>query len=209
MSTETGSQISRGDSAYIMMTCVWMLLMTIPGLALYFGGMVRSQIVMVAGMQGLTITCIISFLWLCVGYSLCFAPSSGRGGNGFIGDASRMWLMGLEKQSTHCLSPTIPESVFCVRQLMFAILTPALICGGFAHRMKYKSMALFMCLWHLFVYCPIAHANWHPNGELMSTFINYHINILFRVLKETRRHRFCWRYHSLMTFMYDFFSSLI
>merc|ERR1719487_559308 len=83
-----------------------------------------------------------------------------------FGDASRFWLEGLTLDSTHQLAPSIPESVFCVFQLSFAIITPSLICGAFADRMKFVSMLLFTGLWHLLVYCPLAHSHWHPSGFL-------------------------------------------
>ena len=113
-------------------------MMTLPGLALYYGGMVRVQHVLSVAMQSVSITCLVTFLWLCVGYSLCFAPVNATKGSPIIGDASRMWLLGLDQYSVHMLAPTIPESVFCVRQLTFAIITPALISGSFANRMKYR-----------------------------------------------------------------------
>eukprot|EP01041_Mallomonas_annulata_P000239 gene239-433_t len=159
-----------GDTAWMLASTALVLMMTMPGLAIYYGGMVRVQNVLATAMQSLSITCMITFLWLCIGYSLCFAPvDKVLKYTRFspIGDASRMWLLGIDMYSSHkLLAPTIPESVFCTYQLTFAIITPALICGSFADRMKYGSMLVFMFFWHILVYCPIAHANWHPNGFL-------------------------------------------
>ena len=121
-------------------------------------------------MQVFSITCLITFLWLCFGYSLAFGPALakpyGSKGTPLFGNASRFWLRGLDVNSYHQLAPSIPESVYCMFQLTFAIITPALICGSFADRMKFAPMMLFITLWHLAVYCPIAHACWHPEGFL-------------------------------------------
>ena len=159
--------LNSGDTAWMLTSTALVLLMTIPGLAIYYGGMVRVQNVLSTAMQSLSITCLITFLWLCVGYSISFAPVDLIRDHAFIGDSSRMWLQGLTVDSAHMLlASTIPESVYCTFQLTFAIITPALICGSFADRMKYESMMVFMTLWHVFVYCPIAHCNWHPEGFL-------------------------------------------
>lgn len=150
------------------------LMMTIPGLGLYYSGMVKVTNVLATVMQSFSITCLITFMWLCWGYSLAFGPADMQGqltgvnkhSSGLIGDGSRLWLMGVNVGSTHFLAPDIPESVFCVFQLNFAIITAALICGAFADRMKYGPMLVFMALWHTAVYCPIAHWNFHQDGFL-------------------------------------------
>jgi len=103
------------------------------------------------------------------GYSLSFAPASAsRPGLPFYGDGSRLWLLGMEVDGVHQSAPTIPESVYCAYQLTYAIITPALIVGSFADRMKYESMLLFTSIWHIIVYCPLAHSMWHPAGILFS-----------------------------------------
>jgi len=160
------SDTNSGDTSWILSSCGLVLSMTLPGLALYYGGMVRSEFVLSTAMQSLSITCIITFAWLCVGYSLSFAPVSSADGDPFIGDATRMWLINMSPDTIHQLAPTIPESVFCIRQLTFAIVTPALMCGSFAYKMKFRAMLIFMTLWHICVYCPVAHASWHPAGFL-------------------------------------------
>ena len=118
-------------------------------------------------MQIFTITCLITFLWLVFGYSLAFSPAQLNGKvNEVYGNADRLWLRGMMTKTSHALAPTIPEAIFCAYQLTFAIITAGLICGSFADRMKYHSMIIFITFWHLIVYCPIAHSNWHPQGWL-------------------------------------------
>ncbi|MDP1965762.1 MAG: ammonium transporter, partial [Reyranella sp.] len=131
------------------------LMMTIPGLALFYGGMVRKKNVLATVMQSFAITCMISVLWLIVGYSLAFTS-----GSTIVGGLSRVFLRGLTLDSVHDLAKTIPESVFICFQLTFAIITPALIAGAFAERMKFSAMMWFMALWSLIVYAPIAHWVW-------------------------------------------------
>ena len=103
------------------------------------------------------------------GYSLSFAPAyPNNHTNELFGDGSRLWLRGMTLRTFHYLAPTIPESVYCTFQLTFAIITAALICGSFADRMKYTSMIIFVTIWHLVVYCPMAHSNWHYQGKSQS-----------------------------------------
>jgi ammonium transporter, Amt family len=130
--------------------------------------MVRIQNVLATAMQIFSITCLISALWMFFGYSLAFAPTtaSSSSSSSIYGDGSRLWLLGMHPQSTHQIAPNIPESLFCSFQMTFAIIAPSLIVGSFADRMKYRPMLVFMALWHLLVYCPIAHSLWHPDGFL-------------------------------------------
>ena len=167
-STTSGTVIDAGDSAWMLASSALVIVMTIPGVALFYGGLVPGARNFVAtAMQTLSITCLISALWLIVGYSLAFAPVDLLvSGPPFFGDFSRAWLLGMNQESVHQLASTIPESVYCMFQLTFAIITPALICGSFVERMKFSSLLIFIGLWHVFVYCPVAHANWHPNGFL-------------------------------------------
>jgi Amt family ammonium transporter len=131
------------------------LMMTIPGLSLFYGGLVRSKNVLSVLMQCFTITCLMSILWMVLGYSLAF----GDGGslNAFIGGTSN-FLLGAIGQETP--SGTIPESVFALFQMTFAVITPALIVGGFAERMKFSAVVLFSCAWLILVYAPICHWVW-------------------------------------------------
>jgi Amt family ammonium transporter len=135
--------------------------MTIPGLALFYGGMVRKMNVLATVMQSFAITCLVTVLWAIVGYSLAFTE-----GTPFIGGLSRFLLTGMTIDSVNDLAKTIPESVYMTFQMTFAIITPALICGAFADRMKFSAMLWFMGLWSLLVYAPIAHWVWGPGGFL-------------------------------------------
>jgi Amt family ammonium transporter len=164
-SRATQETFNSGDTAWMLTSTALVLFMTIPGFMMYYAGMVRSKNVLATVMQIFSISCLIIILWLIFGYSLSFGPASGDG-NIVWGNASRFWLQGLTLNSYHQLAPTIPETVFCAYELMFAIITPALICGAFSDRMSYLPMLLFIGLWHLLVYCPVAHSVWHPSGFL-------------------------------------------
>eukprot|EP01041_Mallomonas_annulata_P014304 gene14304-30436_t len=158
--------IIAGDAAFMLGATALVLSMTIPGLAMYYGGMVRIQNVLTTAMQIFSITCVITILWIILGYSLSLAPVTQTTGISYIGDSSRIWLENMNLQSTHFLAPHVPEVIYCFYQLTFAIITAALICGSFSDRMRYGPMLLFISLWHILVYCPIAHANWHQSGFL-------------------------------------------
>jgi len=160
------TSFDHGDTAWMLTSTALVVMMTIPGLAIYYGGMVRVENVLTTAMQSFSIACLITILWMIVGYSLAFAPSGSSTGNCFIGDTSQMWFRQIKLDSFHQLATTIPETVFCAYQLAFAIITAALICGSFADRMKYGPMLLFIGLWHICVYCPLAHSFWHPSGFL-------------------------------------------
>jgi len=161
------TEINDGDVAWLMTSTALVLFMTMPGLALFYAGMVRSKNVLAVIMQSFTITCLVTLLWLCWGYSLSFSPVEASDVKlPVFGDGDRLWLLGMNLDTVHQLAPTIPESVFCMYQLTFAIITTALITGSFADRMKYESMILFVVFWHTLVYCPTAHAVWHPKGFL-------------------------------------------
>jgi Amt family ammonium transporter len=168
------SKISAGDTAWMLTSTALVLFMTIPGLALFYAGMVRKKNVLATVMQSFAICCLVTIIWTVVGYSLAFTP-----GNSFIGGFSRVFLHGMnyikgDKATTLTVShlaPTIPETVYFVYQLTFAIITPALIAGAFADRMKFSAMLVFMGLWSLVVYSPIAHMVWEPTGWLSAAGI--------------------------------------
>jgi len=127
--------------------------------------MVRDKNVLACTMQVFVICCLITMWWMIFGYSLSFSPAFPNGHiNEVFGDWGRLWLRGMTTRTFHALAPTIPESVYCVYQLTFAIITAALCVGSFADRMKFVPMMIFISLWHLAVYCPLAHANWHFQG---------------------------------------------
>jgi ammonium transporter, Amt family len=148
--------INSGDTAWMLTSTAIVLMMTIPGLALFYGGMVRKMNVLSVVMQSFAITCLITVLWMIIGYSLAF-----KGEGTFIGDFSAFFLAGL---GTESMTATIPETVFMTFQMTFAIITPALITGAFADRMKFSSMLVFTALWSLLVYAPICHMVWTPTG---------------------------------------------
>jgi hypothetical protein len=167
--TPSESFLSSGDTAWMMIATILVFGMSIPGIMLYYAGMVRLQNALSTAMQGFGVAGFITFLWLCFGYSLSFTPihHSDQNSSPIFGDSSRLWLANIiTSGQAHQLAPTIPEVVFCCYQLAFAIITPCLICGAFADRMKYVSVLLSLGLWHLIVYCPMAHSNWHPEGFL-------------------------------------------
>src|ERR1700722_13808831 len=162
------SDINSGDTAWMLTSGALVLMMTIPGLALFYGGMVRKKNILGTLMQSFTIACLVTVLWWVIGYSIAFTPGS----TAYLGGFSRLFLNGMVymhdamKLSVSHLGPTIPETVYAMFQLTFAIITPALICGSFAERMKFSAMLWFMGIWSLVVYCPIAHWVWEPSGWL-------------------------------------------
>ncbi len=144
-----------GDTAWMLTSMALVLMMTIPGLALFYGGMVRKKNVLATVMQSFAITCLVTVLWMVIGYSWAFTD-----GGPYLGGNSRLLLIGMGTDVVSPLAATIPESVYMAFQMTFAIITPALICGAFADRMKFSAMMWFMGLWSLFVYSPIAHWVW-------------------------------------------------
>jgi Amt family ammonium transporter len=155
-------KLDTGDTAWMLTATALVLMMTIPGLALFYGGMVRKQNVLAIMMQSFAITCLVTVLWMIVGYSLAFSE-----GNAIIGGFGNLFLSGLAIDSVNDLAKTIPETVFMTFQMTFAIITPALITGAFADRMKFSAMLWFIGLWLIFVYAPVAHMVW--GGGLMGT----------------------------------------
>ena len=152
---------SSADNAWMLMSAALVLLMTGPGLALFYGGLVRKKNVLSTMMQSFAMMAVISVLWAILLYSLCFAS-----GNSFIGGFGHVFLRGVGAQPNPDYSPTIPHQTFMIYQLMFAIITPALISGAFAERMKFSAMVLFMTLWSMLVYAPMAHMVWGRGGML-------------------------------------------
>ncbi|HEX4199072.1 MAG TPA: ammonium transporter [Caulobacteraceae bacterium] len=148
-------KIDSGDTAWMLTSSVLVLMMTIPGLALFYGGMVRKKNILATLAQSFGATCVITVLWMVVGYSIAFT-GSGK----FIGDFKYIMLAPMGVASVSALAPTIPETVYMFFQMTFAIITPALIAGALADRMKYSAFLLFMAAWLLLVYCPIAHWVW-------------------------------------------------
>ena len=160
------SKINSGDTAWMLTSTALVLLMTIPGLALFYGGMVRKKNVLATVMQSFAITCVVTILWMVMGYSLAFMP-----GSPYLGNLGRFLLNGMsfaagKTVSVSHIAQNVPESVYMMFQMTFAIITPALICGAFADRMKFSAMLWFMGIWSIVVYSPIAHWVWEPSGWL-------------------------------------------
>ena len=150
-----------GDNAWVLVSAALVLLMTGPGLTLFYGGLVRRKNILATMMQSFAMMGLITVLWAIAGYSLAFGH-----GNAFIGGFEHLFLRGVSLSPNPDYAATIPEQTFMVYQLMFAIITPALITGAFAERVKFSSMAVFLCLWSLVVYCPMAHMIWGTGGLL-------------------------------------------
>ena len=161
-------KISAGDTAWMLTSTALVLMMAIPGLALFYGGMVRKKNVLATLMQTFAITCVVTLIWWSIGYSWTFTP-----GSPFLGGTSRAFFNGMtfihdpvNKLSVSHLALTIPETVYAMFQMTFAAITPALIAGAFADRIKFSAMLVFMAAWSLLVYSPIAHMVWEPTGWL-------------------------------------------
>lgn len=146
------ADLNTGNSAWLLTATALVLFMTLPGLSFFYGGLVRSKNVLSVLMQCFAIACLVSILWLFGVYSLTFGE-----GSRWIGDASRLFMIGVQENT---LSGDIPETVFSMFQLTFAIITPALIIGAFAERMKFSSLLIFSALWLIFVYAPVCHWVW-------------------------------------------------
>lgn len=155
--------IDKGDTAWILVCSALVLLMTVPGLALFYGGMVRQRNVLATLLQSFAALCVVSLQWILFGYSLSFGPDKF---GGFIGDLSWAGLRGVGPGPYAAYAATIPHQVFMIFQMMFAAITPALICGAFAERMKFSAFLLFTLLWSTLVYDPIAHWVWSEGGFL-------------------------------------------
>jgi ammonium transporter, Amt family len=161
-------KLDSGATAWMLASTALVLMMTIPGLALFYGGMVRKKNVLATMMQSFAITAMITVLWMVAGYSIAFDTTGMTKGvtnvYSFFGSLSKIFLSGMGKDS---LTGVIPESVFMTFQMTFAIITPALITGAFADRMKFSAMMWFMALWSLLIYAPIAHMVWSGDGGFM------------------------------------------
>ena len=148
-------KLDTGDTAWMLTSTALVLMMTIPGVAMFYGGMVRKKNVLATAVQSFAVTCVMTVLWMIIGYSLAF--TDGGGMNAFVGGLDKMLLRGI---GVDTLSGTIPETVFMTFQMTFAIITPALITGALADRMKFSSLLVFLSLWMILVYAPITHWVW-------------------------------------------------
>jgi Amt family ammonium transporter len=168
LAQDAPATVDTGDTAWMLTSTALVLMMTVPGLALFYSGMVRKKNVLGTMMQSFAIAAIASIVWMVAGYSLAFGD-----GGAYVGDLSKLLLRGVAENwdkpftlgsGDGAVAFTIPETVFLMFQMTFAIITPALISGAFAERMKFSAMVLFTILWLLVIYAPIAHWVWHPNG---------------------------------------------
>ncbi len=159
--------ISSADTAWMMTSTALVLIMTLPGIALFYGGMVRRKSVINTMASVVAIAALVSLLWFAVSYSIAFTP-----GNGFLGGTERLWFSGLDyfkdagKVAVSHVAPNIPESVYSMFQLTFAIITAALIVGALVERMHFSAMLWFIGMWSVVVYAPVAHWVWEPGGWL-------------------------------------------
>jgi ammonium transporter, Amt family len=171
MAADAAPKIDSGDTAWMLASTALVLMMTIPGLAMFYGGMVRRKNMLATMMQSFTVCCLVTIVWMVIGYSLAFTN-----GSPYIGDLSRFFLQGfganwdkpfqLGAGVDSATQTTIPETVYMMFQMTFAIITPALITGAFADRMKFSALLVFMTLWSILVYSPIAHWVWSATGWL-------------------------------------------
>jgi Amt family ammonium transporter len=169
---DEGPKIDTGDTAWMLTSTAIVLMMTVPGLALFYAGMVRKKNVLATMMQSFAACALVAVLWMVLGYSLAFGE-----GNAYVGDLSRLLMRGLAEgwdkpftlgSGDAAVATTIPESVFAMFQMTFAIITAALITGAIADRMKFSALLVFLTLWTLVVYSPVAHWVWHPNGWIFA-----------------------------------------
>src|ERR1700687_6178099 len=158
-------KIDSGDTAWVLASSALVLLMTAPGLALFYGGLVRRKNVLSTMMHSFILMAAVSVLWAVVGYSLAFGE-----GNAFIGDFRYVFLHGVGSAPNADYAPTIPQQTFMIYQMMFAVITPALISGAVAERMRFSGMLLFTMLWTTLVYFPMAHMVWGKGG-LLNAFL--------------------------------------
>ena len=167
----TEQKVDSGDTAWMLLCTALVIFMTIPGLALFYCGMVRKKNILATMMQSFSLCALITVVWFIAGYSLAFGT-----GNGLIGDASRLLLAGIGENfdkpftlgagTDAAMATTIPESVFLLYQMSFAIITPAVVTGALVDRMKYSALVVFFTLWSLLIYAPLAHWVWSPLGWL-------------------------------------------
>ncbi|MFK0312167.1 ammonium transporter [Pseudomonas sp. NPDC090233] len=171
LAEEAAPALNSGDTAWMLTATALVLFMTIPGLALFYGGMVRSKNVLSVMMQCFAITGLMSILWVIYGYSMAFDTTGMEKGvlnfNSFVGGFSKAFLSGVTPEGLTSATALFPEAVFITFQMTFAIITPALIVGAFAERMKFSAMLVFMGIWFTLVYAPIAHMVWSGDGALM------------------------------------------
>ncbi|MEZ0242802.1 MAG: ammonium transporter, partial [Sphingomonas sp.] len=161
------SMVNKGDVAWMLVSTALVLMMSVPGLALFYGGLVRTKNMLSVMMQVLSIVCITGLLWCTIGYSMAFTNGDALGFNSFVGGFSKAFLKGVDANTfaaTFSNGVYLPETVFVVFQMTFAMITPALIVGAFAERVKFTPLMIFVVLWSILVYYPMAHMVWYWPG---------------------------------------------
>src|SRR3989344_864451 len=161
---EEASTINSGDTAWVLTSAALVMMMT-PALGFFYGGMVRKKNVLTILTQSFIIIALVSIIWVLIGYTLAFGPDNG---SGFLGNLAHVGLRGVGMEADPNYSSTIPALAFMIFQAMFAIITPALIIGAFADRMKFAAFILFIIAWSIFVYAPVAHWVWGVGGWIRS-----------------------------------------
>lgn len=162
---QSGDVFSNGNTGFVLCCSALVMLMSLPGISLFYSGAVKVQNVMVTFIQTMTISAVVSILWMACGYSLAFSPADSSTDHVSVyGDYGRMWLIGMDMDSVHQMAPTIPETAFCMFQLSKAILACTLLMGGFACRTKFLSVLVFISFWLVLVLCPLSHMHGHPAG---------------------------------------------
>ena len=164
-----GVDFDTGNTAWMLGATALVVLTTIPGLIMYYAGIQKDNNISTSALQILVICSVVSISWMCWGYSLTWGPIDNmRDGhrNHVYGDGNRLWFRGLQLNSVNQRATTIPEAIFCAYELTFAMIAACLVLGGFGSRMKIESLVIFVIIWHVLVYCPIAHTIWHTNGWL-------------------------------------------
>ncbi len=181
--------VNKGDTTWMLVATAFVVLMTIPGLALFYGGLVRAKNVLSILMQVVVIFSLMSILWVVYGYSLAFTGNSSGALNPFIGGFSKMFLAGVTPESvtgTFSKGTHLPELAFVVFQMTFACITPALIVGAFAERMKFQAVLLFMVLWFTFAYLPMAHMVWFWAGPDAYTLSPDNLELVASIVGEEK-----------------------
>ena len=188
-SAEAAATVNKGDTTWMLTATSFVVLMTIPGLALFYGGLVRSKNVLSVLMQVVIIFSVISILWVIYGYSLAFTGNTSAALNPFIGGFSKLFLSGVTPASeigTFSKETNLPELAFVIFQMTFACITPALIVGAFAERMKFSAVLLFMVLWFTFAYLPMAHMVWFWAGPDAYTLSADNLAIVSSIVGEDK-----------------------
>ena len=162
------SDPDHGDTALMLSCCTLVMLMTLPGISLFYSGAVKIRHVLSTFITCMAVASTVTILWMICGYSLACAPADAatRHTSSPFGDWSRFWFQNMDMESVHQLAPHVPETIFCMFQLSNAIISCALIVGGFACRVKFLHSLLFVCLWLILIYCPLVHSHQHPDGFL-------------------------------------------